>query len=238
MSPVKTDLALAYKILARLGMDDHTYTHLSARAMYAADHSLYQKAFHIYPFGLCFEEVTQACLLTVTLTGDILEGKEAHYNQTGYIIHGAIYQARPDVQAVFHLHTPATVAVSTLEEGLMPLSQWALHFYNRIAYHSYDALALSPQQGEKMAQDLGQKNVLLMRHHGFVTVGQTIHEALFYAYHLEQAAQTQIKLLSMNRPFKKLSASLCQDASQTLLNFEKDLGRRDFEAWRRLLMPK
>ena len=49
--PRKIDLAYAYRILAHLGLDDHTYTHLSVRA---EDPS----CFYIYPFGQRFEEVT------------------------------------------------------------------------------------------------------------------------------------------------------------------------------------
>lgn len=131
----KIDLAYAYRILAYLGLDDHTYTHLSIRA---ADPAF----FHIYPFGSRFEEVTAESLLTVSQTGEVREGEESHINRTGYIIHGSLYQARPDIQAIFHIHTPAIVAVSALEEGLLPLSQWALHFYGKIAYHDYDSLAL------------------------------------------------------------------------------------------------
>lgn len=144
----KIDLAHAYRILAHLGLDDHTYTHLSIRA---ADPSL----FHIYSFGERFEEVTAESLLTVSQTGEVIEGKEQCRNQTGHVIHGSLYQARSDIQAIFHLHTPAIVAVSALKEGLLPLNQWALHFYGRIAYHDYDSLALDKTTGGyNLARDL------------------------------------------------------------------------------------
>ena len=135
MLKIKTDLAYAYKILAYLKMDDHTYTHLSARAVN-------EDEYYIYPFGLRFEEVRADNLLKVALDGEIIEGSEYQYNKTGYIIHGNIYQHRPDVMAIFHLHTPASVAVSIMKDGLLPISQWALHFYNQIAYHEYNSLAL------------------------------------------------------------------------------------------------
>ena len=100
---IKTDLANAYQIVAKLGMDDHTYTHLSARPN-GADY------YYIYPFGLRFDEVTPSCLLKVSLTGDILEGKEKQYNKTGYVIHGSIYRNRSELNSIVHLHTIATIA--------------------------------------------------------------------------------------------------------------------------------
>ncbi len=219
------DLALAYQILAHLKMDDSTYTHLSAR-------SNKEQYYHIYPFGLFFEEVTEKNLLTVSLKGEIIKGEEYQYNQTGYIIHGNIYQNRPEINAVFHLHTPATVAVSALKEGLLPISQWALHFYQKIAYHEYDSLALDYDiQGGKLVRDLGDKRVMLMRNHGMIACGETIHEALFYAYHLELACKTQLMILASNQEFIMPSHEICEKAVRDLLSFEKDLGKRDWNAW-------
>ena len=225
---LKADLCLAYHILAHLGLDDHTYTHLSARIPS-------EDAFFIYPFGLRFEEAEPDTLLRVSFDGIVLEGTEHQYNKTGYVIHSALYQQRSDIRAVFHVHTPATVAVSVTKAGLEPLSQWALHFYNQVAYHDYDSLALSDAQGTRMAQDLGNFNVLFLRHHGVVTVGKTLAEALFYIYHLEQACKTQVMAQSMNVPLCTLDPQVCQKSVDVLLNFEKDLGRRDWLAWKRTL---
>nr|MBP9778816.1 class II aldolase/adducin family protein [Rickettsiaceae bacterium] len=72
---IKKNLAYAYQILAKLGMDDHTYTHLSARPQGA-------NYYYINPFGLRFEEVTENNLLKVSFDGEIIEGEEFQYNKT------------------------------------------------------------------------------------------------------------------------------------------------------------
>lgn len=224
----KQDLTLAYRLLAHLNLDDHTYTHLSMRS--EEGDSLY-----IYPFGLRFEEVDADCLLKVTFDGDIIEGNEYQYNKTGYIIHGNIYRARPDIQSIFHIHTPEIVAVSSCAQGLMPLSQWALHFYDQIAYHDYDSLALDKTQGDQLTKDLGDKFTLLLRNHGSVTCGRTLQEALFYTYHLQQACKTQCLTLAMNQPLVIPSEETCRKAVRDLLSFENNLGQRDWLAWKRKL---
>lgn len=226
---IKHQLASAYKILAHLKLDDHTYTHLSAR------NATNPNAFHIYPFGLRFEEVEANQLMNVLLDGTIIEGKEHQYNRTGYILHGNVYQHRPDIQAVFHLHTPETTAVSALTEGLMPISQWALHFYGKMAYHDYDSLAIEDNQGSALAKDLGDGYVIMLRNHGFIACGRTIQEALFYTYHLQKACETQCLILSMNKPYVTPSPATCEKAVRDLLAFEKNLGQRDWQAWMRLL---
>ncbi len=227
MLSVKQDLSISYKILSKLGMDDHTYTHLSARPT-GADY------FYILPFGLCFKEVTEDNLLKVSLDGEILEGYEYQYNRTGYAIHSSIYKSRPDINAIFHLHTPYNVAVSAMEEGLMPISQWALHFYGKISYHEYNSLVLD--YSNQLVEDLGKNFNMLLRNHGAITCGTTIQEAMFYSYHLEKACMAQILACSSGRKVVIPSEDICKKSVSDLLSFEEKLGMRDWQAWKRMII--
>jgi ribulose-5-phosphate 4-epimerase/fuculose-1-phosphate aldolase len=227
---IKQNLSHAYKIIDHLKMDDHTYTHLSAR-------SAEKEQYYIYPFGLCFNEVEPESLIKVSLDGEILEGKEYQYNKTGYVIHGNIYRSRPDIQAIFHLHTPASVAVSAMQDGLLPISQWALHFYGKVAYYDYNSLVLDYKtQGGDLVQDLGEKNVMLLRNHGMITCGKTIMEAMFYAYHLEMACKTQCLALQAGQKLIFPPENVRQQSVKDLLEFEKNLGERDWHAWVRKIL--
>ncbi len=223
----KQRLAFAFRILAHLGLDDHTYTHLSARSKHG---------FYLPAFGYRFEEITKDLLIEVDHNGKPLDPTSS-LNITGQIIHQSIYKKRPDICAVFHLHTPAMIAVSAMEKGLLPLSQWALHFYEQVNYHDYGALALEGDQGEGIANDLGDKRVLMLRNHGVIVCGRTLHEALFYAYHLERACQTQCLALSSPKPLIIPDHAVCVQSCHELLSFEKDLGLRDWLAWERVLVP-
>ncbi|MDR0329572.1 MAG: class II aldolase/adducin family protein [Rickettsia sp.] len=228
LEELKFNLASAYQILAILGLDDHTYTHLSARPE-GADF------YYIYPFGLRFEEVTSDNLLRVGFDGTVLEGSEYSYNETGYVTHSNIYKKRSDILSIFHLHTPAIVAVSSMRVGLMPISQWALHFYGKLSYHDYNSLLLKSNQSNKMLDDLGQNYVMFLRNHGMLACGKTIHEAMFYTYHLEQACKTQCLACSTNQELILPSQEICKKSVQDLLSFEEDLGKRDWIAWLNLL---
>ncbi len=226
---IKKNLSAAYQILAKLNMADHTYAHLSSRPE-GADY------YYIHPFGLRFEEVRYNNLLKVSLKGEILEGSQFQYNATGYVIHGSIYKARSDINSIIHLHTVPTVAVSCMKDGLMPISQWALHFYNQVSYHDYNSLALdSDSQGKDLVMDLADKKVIFLRNHGIITTGKTMHEAFFYSYHLELACKTQIAALSTGAQIVKPSSEICSKANKDLLSFEQDLGLRDWQAWLRFI---
>ncbi|MFK8040629.1 MAG: class II aldolase/adducin family protein [Rickettsiaceae bacterium] len=226
---IKYNLAMAYQILAMLNLDDHTYTHLSSL-------SSDKQHYYIYPFGMLFQEVTADNLLKVTLNGEVINGNECQYNSTGYIIHGSIYKARTDISSIFHLHTEPTVAVSAMKHGLIFLSQWSLHFFDKLAYHDYDSLALNHLQGEKLVSDLGSKNVIFLRNHGVITVGKTIHETMFYTYHLEKACKTQCLALGSGsiEDIVLPNEEICRKAHTDLMSFEKDIGKRDWNAWLRL----
>ncbi len=228
MTQIKTKLSDAYKIISYQNLDDHTYTHLSARSQEG-------DSFYIYPFGFRFAETNPEDLLKVGLDGKIQHGSEKNYNQTGYIIHSMIYNARDDINAIFHLHTPEIVAVSAKKQGLLPISQWALHFYNQIAYHDYHSLALYKERGNKLINDLGDKFVMLLRNHGSITCGRTIEEAMFYTHHLQLACKTQCLSSLVSEELVLPDEETCQQANKELLNFEENLGERDWKAWQRLL---
>jgi len=227
---IKHDLACAYYLLAQQKMDDQTYTHLSARIPG-------EDAYYIFQLGHFFQEVTPDNLLKVSLDGEILEGPStALYNQTAYVIHGSIYKSRPDLNAIFHLHSIAGVAVSSMKCGLLPISQFALHFYNRLSCYNYDALALDiNRQGHSLSTALGLANkACLLTNHGTLTCGTTIAEAYLQTQFLEKACRTQIAALNVGIDQLHIpSAHVCEQAYNDMCNFESNLGARDFTAAKR-----
>ena len=121
----RVDLAAAYRLVAHFRWDDLVFTHITAKVP-GTEHFL------INPYGLMFDEITASNLLKVDLDGNLIEPSEYEPIYAGTVIHGAIYMGRPDVECVIHTHTEADIAVGALEEGLLPLSQWAMRFYNRL----------------------------------------------------------------------------------------------------------
>ena len=91
--------------------------------------------------------------------------------------------------------------------GLLYLSQESC-LLGDLSYHSYEGLVVESSEKETIAKDLGVHNkVMLLRNHGAVCCGETIEEALFYAYHLVLACDTQLKMVR-NYFFKKNISNL------------------------------
>jgi ribulose-5-phosphate 4-epimerase/fuculose-1-phosphate aldolase len=186
---VRVDLAACYRLIRHFGWDDLVLTHNSARVPGTTDQML------INPSGLMFDEITASNLLKVDIEdGHLIEPSEYEPINAGVVIHGAIYLGRPDVQCVVHTHTEADIAVGALEEGLLPLSQWAMRFYNRLGYHDYEGVSLDMDERERLQLDIADHPVLVLRNHGLLATGRNVAEAFSLTYHFERSAEAQLKV--------------------------------------------
>ena len=187
---VRVALAACYRLIAHFGMDDLVFTHISARIPGPEHHFL------LNPYNLMFEEVTASSLIKVNIEGHAVEPTPFITNPAGFTIHSAIHMAREDAQAVMHLHTPSGQAVSAQADGLLPLTQAAMLVREDIAYHDYEGIAVDLDERERIVADLGNKNMMLLRNHGSLAVGETIGEAFIRLYTLERACQAQVMALA------------------------------------------
>lgn len=187
---VRVDLAACYRLVAYYEMTDLTFTHISARIPGQPDHFL------LNPFGMMFEEITASSLVKTHMDGTIDKDSPYEYIPAGYTIHSGVLAARPDVQCVLHTHTSAGMAVSSLECGLLPMTQTSLRFYNNIAYHDYEGVALDLDERTRLARDLGKQQSMILRNHGLLTTGRSIAEAFVLMHRLEKACKAQIEALS------------------------------------------
>jgi len=186
-SEVRVDLAAAYRLVAHFGWDDLIFTHLSARVPGPEEHFL------INPYGMMFHEITASSLVKVDKDGNIVGDSDYGINPAGFTIHSAIHMAKKDAGSVMHLHNNAGAAVSAQRDGLLPLTQTAMLVYNRIAYHEYEGVALDLGERERLVRDLGDKDIMILRNHGTLTVGKTVPEAFVLMYFLENACEKQVR---------------------------------------------
>jgi ribulose-5-phosphate 4-epimerase/fuculose-1-phosphate aldolase len=189
---LRRDLAACYRLVALFGWDDLVATHISVRL---PDH----KGFLINPFGMLFEEIRPQDLVKVDMEGNLLAPTPWSVNAAGFVIHSAIHQARHDALCVMHLHTPDGIAVSALEQGLLPLNQTAMTVANDIAFHEYEGVAVDLEERARLATDLGTKNLMLLRNHGTLAVGPTVADAFTSMYFLETACTIQVRTLGMGQ---------------------------------------
>ena len=224
---LRVQLAAAYRLMDRFGWSELTETHISARLPNTEDYFL------LNPYGMMFDEITASSLVKVDFTGNIIDNSEWRINPTGFVIHSGVLNGRQDINCVLHTHSPYSTAVSMLECGLLPISQFALQFYNRVAYHDYEGLALDLSERERLIKDLGDKNVMVLRNHGLLTVGRTIAEAFTLMFYFEKACKVQILAQSTGSPLIIPSEDVC-NKSMMAQNVD-DLGQLKWQALIRML---
>jgi ribulose-5-phosphate 4-epimerase/fuculose-1-phosphate aldolase len=185
---MRMDLAAAYRLMVRFGMTDMIYNHLTARVPDRPDEFL------INAYGLHYSEVTASNLHRINEEGEVTQRGNTHYgvNFPGFVIHGAIHAARPDVNCVVHSHTRAGIAVGAMKVGLLPLSLYAMRFTGHIGYHECEGIVVNFDERESLVRDLGPHNVMMLRNHGVLACGPTIAEAFNTQYMLEQACKIQV----------------------------------------------
>ncbi len=111
------------------------------------------------------------------------------------------------------------MAVAALEGGLMPLNQISMQFYDRLAYHDYEGIALDLDERDRLIANLGGKDAMILRNHGLLTVGRNVAEAFIRAYYLEKACEIQMDALAMGQPLRQPPPEVCEHAAQQFDSF-------------------
>jgi ribulose-5-phosphate 4-epimerase/fuculose-1-phosphate aldolase len=184
---VRCDLAAAYQLAFQFRWTDLIYTHFTARVP-GSEYML------INPYGLMFDEMTASSLVKIDKDGNVVEDLTGlGVNHAGFVIHGCVHEARPEVNCVIHTHTRAGVAVSAQKCGLLPISQHSLRTYGMLTYHDYEGIALEFDERTRLARDLGPTSkAMILRNHGLLSLGGSVSEAFEIMYYLDTACQIQI----------------------------------------------
>lgn len=186
----RVNLAACYRLVALYGWDDLIFTHISARLPGPEHHFL------INPYGMMFDEITASSLVKVDLEGKKVMDSPHEVNPAGFTIHSAIHIAREDAKCVLHTHSINGVAVSAQKEGVLPISQQSIFVLSSLAYHNYEGVALNEEEKPRLVADLGDKNFLMLRNHGLITVAENMPDAFLFMYIFEATCTIQLRAQS------------------------------------------
>ena len=234
---LRTQLAACYRIIDHLGWTELIWSHTTVRVPGPETHFL------INPYGLRYDEVTASNLVKIDLDGKVVGAVDHMINPAGFVIHSAIHAVRHDAACVMHIHTPAGMAVAAQANGLLPVSMYALGYDGQIAYHDFEGPSLTLDERERLAKNLGDKNLLILRSHGTLTCGRTIPEAFLHMYRLQRSCEVQLmaqggggKLIVPPAKVRKDSVDLSQEFFKT--GGFSTYGELEFSALVRLMDKK
>src|SRR3984957_2891833 len=230
------DLVAANRTLARLGVLD-AFGHVSVRDPRNPHRYLISRS--IAP-----ESVTAADILLLDLDSQTVDAKDDGkllYRER--FIHGEIYKARPDVNAVVHSHSPTVVPFTVTRAKLQPLLHNAgflglgvpLFEIRKSVGDGTDLMILTPNLGKDLAKKLGKDAaVVLMRGHGDSVVGPSLPNAVFRAYYTEINARQQLAAITIGGPINFMSKAEAITSNDAMLR----ASARPWALWRKTALAK
>jgi ribulose-5-phosphate 4-epimerase/fuculose-1-phosphate aldolase len=183
---MKQRMAAAFRLFDRFGFNEGVAGHLTGRDPEHPD------LFWVNPLGMSFGQIRASDLICVDRKGEVVDG-DWPVNTAAFAIHSQVHEARPDVNAAAHTHSPYGRAFSTLGKPLAPLTQDACAFYgDHTVFDDYTGVVLDVEEGKRIAHALGGTKACILRNHGLLTVGETVDEAAWWFITMDRSCQVQL----------------------------------------------
>jgi len=226
LADLRQELAIANRVLANEGVLD-AFGHISVRHPQKPDRYLISR------YGAA-ELVTPGHILEMTLDSKPVEPTTARLFSE-LVIHGCIYQARPDVHSVCHHHAVSVLPFCISGVELVPVMHLGASLGPKVPFwDSRDEfgdtglVVTRPEEGRSLARALGDYWMILLRRHGATLAGRSLRECVFRSIYTCRNAELQARAMAMGT-VSTLSvgeAELCRGHSLT----PRTLGRA-WEYW-------
>lgn len=180
LATLKKDFVTAMRVISREGLSD-AFAHLSARV--GQDKMLFmpRKSPAL---------VKEKDLFVVDYKKPVPQSA----------VHQALYQARPDVGAVVHFHSPQVILLTVVGETVKPMHNYSAIFYEGVPVFEGTGQVETPERAGEITRLMGNAKAILLRGHGAVVVGKTIPEVCVLALYLEESARLQTEAMKLGQP--------------------------------------
>jgi len=216
-------LACACRILAMTEQEAGLAGQISMRAETP-------QAYWTLRFGLGFDEAQPDDFIEVdrdlhTLTGTGMANPATRF-------HLWVYDARPDVQAIIHTHSPWASALAAARQPLVVAQMDMTPLHNDCAFlGDWPGVPIADQEGVLISDALGDKRAIILAHHGYLTAGASCEEATYLSVYLERAARMQLRAQAAFGPLTPVDDALAKEAHDYLL--KPSIVKATFDYWAR-----
>ena len=210
----RCDLAAIFRWTARENMHEGISNHFS----YAVSDD--GQMFLMNPYGIHFSKIKASDLLFVD-AGRLDDSVRPYIDATAWAIHGAMHRNNPQARCIVHLHSHYATALSAVKSPVLPaVDQTTARFHNRVAIDSgFDGMGLG-DEAERLSTLLGNKMMMMMGNHGFMTVGQSPAVAFDLAFHFERGCRTYLTALASGLELAVLSDDVAEKTAQQWETYE------------------
>jgi ribulose-5-phosphate 4-epimerase/fuculose-1-phosphate aldolase len=213
---LREQLAASFRWFARLNMHEGVANHFSVAT--SAD----GREFLMNPKMIHFSRVRASDLLHLDAEDPSAMTRPDAPDPTAWFIHARIHRLLPQARCVMHLHPKYATALASLADSTMlPIDQNTMRFYNRVAVDDgYGGMALSEDEGDRLAGLLGNRSILLMGNHGVMVAAKSVAQALDDMYYFEKSAETLMTAYATGRPLRIASPQVAEDTARQWEEYE------------------
>ncbi len=225
---LRCDMAAVFRISARLGWNEQIGNHNSLMLPGA------QPLFIINPRGYLFQELTASSLIVCDLDGRVVRGT-GELRKVAFHIHARIHLKSPSATCVMHVHPQYLTALSMLADPTPEMAHGNNLFLNdRVVIDNWGGQpVLDNEEGDRIADLLGDKTIMIMGGHGVTVIGPTVEEAFDELYSAERTCMYQMTAEMTGKKLRSLP-------DRHRMHFTGRRGeyadsRMFLDAWRRVL---
>ncbi len=229
---LRCDMAAVFRISARHGWNEQIGNHnsLMLPQLRADD----PPTFIINARGYRFEELTASSLIVCDLDGNVLRGR-GELRKVAFHIHARIHLRNPAAACVLHVHPQYLTALSMLENPEMALAHHNnLALNDRVVVDNQgDAPVGDISEGDRIADLMGDKTIMIMGGHGVTVVGPTVHDAFDELFSAERTMMYQFTAMSSGQKLRQLPEQHRRRYNGPWSG--RSDARMHLDAWRRIL---
>lgn len=227
---LRVDLAAVFRIAVHLDWHEAVANHFSVSI------SPDGRRFLMNPKWVHFSNIKASDLLVIDADDETTLQRADAPDLTAWCLHGAIHRQAPRARCILHLHPPYATAMAALADPeIKPIDQNTARFYNRVAYDfGYEGMASSFEEGARICNVLGNKNIMMMGNHGVLVLGESIAETYDSLYYLERACKTLVLAYSTGRPLKILNPDAAENTAMGWEGFA-EASQAHFREMKRIL---
>ncbi len=146
-----------------------------------------QEVMVITPTSVAYETITPEDMVVLRLDGEVLEGK--YRPSSVWRMHAAVYEAKPEVSAIIHTHSPYATAFAVNNRNIPTILIEMVPFLGGDVPLAKFAIPGTKAVGEEAVKVLAERTGCLLANHGVLTVGDSLERAHIRAVYVEDAAK-------------------------------------------------
>lgn len=232
---LRRELAAALRLAEKFGYSEGICNHFSVAVPGPVERPA--ERYLINPYGIHWSEMRPEHLLLIDGDGRVLEG-DGEVEATARHIHVAGHRANPRHACILHVHMPYATALTMVKGGRLEMAhQTAARFHGRVAYQSFNGIALDEKEGARIAavqKETPHAAVLFLAHHGVSVGGPTIALAFDDLYYLERACKQQVLALSTGLPLEIMPEDQVRETARQYMQVLDFQAIKHFEALMRV----